>query len=44
MYQSDCTDILRVMRCMRAVWALAQSLPLLDPSTGEVIERGGSGA
>ena len=38
-----CTDILRAVRRMRVVWALAQSLLLLDLSTMEVIERGGSG-
>lgn len=40
----DCTSILRAVRRMRAAWALAQSMLLLDPSTGEVIERGRSGA
>lgn len=37
-------DIVRAVRRMRAAWALAQSLLLLDPSTGEVTERGGPGA
>lgn len=35
-------DVLRAVRRMRAAWALVQSLMLLDPSTGEVVERGGS--
>ena len=32
-------DVLRAVRRMRAAWALAQSLLLLDLKTGEVYER-----
>ena len=33
-------DIMRAIQCMRVTWALAQSLLLLDLSTGEVTGRG----
>lgn len=34
-------DIMRAIGRMRAAWALAQALFLLDLSTGEVVDRGG---
>lgn len=39
--ESLARDIMRAIRRMRVTWAPAQSLLLLDLSTGEVVDCGG---